>query len=436
MASTLISGLGVFTIGFLTFIIILLLSPLLPGIDGPYYALQVMWILRFGWLKYMDPPVTFYLMALATGLIGDVFIGIKFIVSIFTALATLSIYMFFRRFSVSSIAGLAAATVFVYNPFIYRLIGDFMKNAVALFFLLFGLYYLVAWNGGHHRNLIIVWIMFVLCGLTHILVFGVFVLYILFFSITLFLVGEVRRSIYLLTPLLLVFIVFVLAPFLTGGDIWKAFNILNKIFYGATFSPPPRVEWLLLGYGAAFASLLVGYGFYRGGETRYSSFFLINGIVCLLINFPLIPRNILFRTQLMTVVPLAFTVGGVASSPRLRVRELGGIIFIVILILSLSVHSMYGVRPSIPVGEYNELKSFIGSVDGDVGYVVPDVRLKYWVETLSDDVARRFDPTLLKNYDHLYLVTDFRSRFIPKKVRLVYEGVFIRVYEFGPPFSP
>ncbi|MCD6368851.1 MAG: hypothetical protein J7L38_03535, partial [Thermoproteales archaeon] len=46
--------------GFLIFLRAFNATPLLPGIDGPYYAVQVNWILKYGGLKYLDPPLTFY----------------------------------------------------------------------------------------------------------------------------------------------------------------------------------------------------------------------------------------------------------------------------------------------------------------------------------------------------------------------------------------
>lgn len=419
-----------FLLGFSIFSLSMMSSWLLPGIDGLYYAIQVSWLMNYGYLKYIDPPITFYLLTLTTYLTGDLFFGIKIGVSLFTALAVIPIYLFFRRIGRSIISGFVASLIFIVNPYIYRLIGDFMKNAVALGFLALGLYFLVDTDYGDLKHFFTVLAILILTGLTHILVFGVFILYILLLTFASLFTRNICRSAMYALLIPAIFSVFIMYPLLTGGDIWKAFSILYQILSSGTIRLAPKIDWFILSYGVVLASIIIGYEYYRRGDTLLASFFIINGLSCLLLNFPYIPSSILFRTQLMTVVPLVYTVGGLAVGVSNDLRASTSLLIIIILILSLSIPSIYGVRPSIPKEEYVELKSFIDSVYSGVIYLVPDVRLKYWVETLTNDVAKKLDPSLFSNYSIVFLIIDIRSRHIPKDMRPVYEGRFIKVFEF------
>ena len=51
-------------------------GPIMPGIDGPYYLIQVRSILETGLMIYDDPPLTFYLFALFSEFLGGVYNGV------------------------------------------------------------------------------------------------------------------------------------------------------------------------------------------------------------------------------------------------------------------------------------------------------------------------------------------------------------------------
>jgi len=52
-------------------------TPLLYGIDGPYYYIQVSHLLTEGFLKYSDPPLSFYILAAFSVMLKDVVSGVK-----------------------------------------------------------------------------------------------------------------------------------------------------------------------------------------------------------------------------------------------------------------------------------------------------------------------------------------------------------------------
>ncbi len=48
-------------------------SPLLYGIDGPYYYIQISSILNSGVPKYPDPPLSFYILTAFSIILGDIY---------------------------------------------------------------------------------------------------------------------------------------------------------------------------------------------------------------------------------------------------------------------------------------------------------------------------------------------------------------------------
>jgi len=417
-------------IGFIVFYLPMVSSSLLPGIDGPYYAVQVYSLIQYGYPKYLDPPITFYLFYLTSILSGDVFFGVKVGVSLFTALGVIPIYYLISKFFKSVYAAVTACIAFIFNPYIFRLIGDFMKNGVALVFLGAGIFFMFREKLSVYRRILLVMFFMLLTGLTHILVFIVFGLYLVLAAFFYTFNKQLREGVSLFMVVLLVLSLFIVFPLLTGNDIWKAFSIVNKILSSGIAFSRIRLDWVIFSLGIVFVSLVLGFYHLRQGDQGRAGFYFVNGLVCLIINFPLLPPNILFRTQLMTVVPLSYVLGGVVGRETVSLRRLASYLLLLVFLVSISIPSILSVRPSIPDGEYLELSRFVSGNVANSAFIVPDVRLKYWVETLTDNVFKKPDPTLFSDYDKVFLIVDVRSRFVPKDLLLVYDGKFIKVYEF------
>ncbi len=90
-------------------------TPLLYGIDGPYYYIQVSSILMNGHLKYLDPPLSFYILTAYSVLLNDIFAGIKVGTVITTLLATYAIY-YLVRYITSPAGGLIASLLYYSRP--------------------------------------------------------------------------------------------------------------------------------------------------------------------------------------------------------------------------------------------------------------------------------------------------------------------------------
>ncbi|RLF09324.1 MAG: hypothetical protein DRJ98_08300, partial [Thermoprotei archaeon] len=223
-------------------------TPLVPGIDGPYYVVQVRWLLTHGQMKYPDPPLAFYLMSVAALVLGDIFVAVEVTSALVTALAALPTYALIKRVTGSRIAALASALAISLNPFVVRLSSDFMKNSMGLLWLALFLYFNARYiDRGSKADLFGLIASLVLTALTHILDYGVALLYATLGF--LFARGEYRRraapgaAVALLSVLALV-----AAPFIVGGDIWKGFAFLEKLAEEADIGFI-RLDWLALSVG-------------------------------------------------------------------------------------------------------------------------------------------------------------------------------------------
>ena len=115
--------------------------PLLFGIDGPYYYVQVSSLLNSGSLKYPDPPLAFYILAFFSIIFNDIFIGVK-VGSIFIVLLALYTIYYLVKEITNPIGGLVACLFYAFSPALVRMSFDLIKNAMGLTFLSFTLLFL------------------------------------------------------------------------------------------------------------------------------------------------------------------------------------------------------------------------------------------------------------------------------------------------------
>ena len=203
----------------------MLSTPLLPGIDGPYYAVQVRWLVERGELKYADPPLAFLLLTAFYLVLGDLFLAVKLGSVLLTSLAVLPIYLLVKRLTSSRIAGIAAGLAFAINPFTLKLYSDFIKNSIGLLWLnLFLLFEIRYMQYSSRKNLVGLIVALVLTALTHILDYGVA----LFYAVSLFLLSipftrDIKKALPGAAIAFLSFAGLVAAPWVVGGDIRKGF---------------------------------------------------------------------------------------------------------------------------------------------------------------------------------------------------------------------
>jgi len=428
-------------VSYALFIRALSVTPLLPGIDGPYYAVQVRWLFEYGRLKYLDPPLTFYLMAILSTFTGDIFTGVKVTVALFTALTSIPLYVFFREVYDDRLGGMGATIAFALNFYTYRLLGDFMKNSIGLLWLCFYFYFLYKyWTKGDRSSFVFSSAFLILAALTHVLDYGVCVLFATLMPFTaLILRRESKRAFIAFAVCALTLLFFFTFPVLIGYDVFKGLWFVSEVSGTSSTpsgSPSPLflVEFLFRKGVAAWLSIVILLvlgleGVYRKDYHRGAFLLILAGIGAFL-NFPLLPRRWLFRFQLMSCIPIAFATGALVSRAKeLSVKMIIVMIFVALL-FSTNPFIDRGLRPSIPPGEYREIRAVIERFVEDrenVVLVVPDVRVKYWVETFADNVVKRpprdFTGRLLLMLEKRHL------RWVPPRARPVYIGKFIIVFD-------
>ena len=412
-------------------------NPLLFGIDGPYYYIQVRSILSTGYIKYPDPPLAFYILALFSLFTHDIILGIK-IGSVFIMLLSMFIVYFLVRNVYGELAGYGASLLYVFSPYLARLSVDFLKNSMGLLFLISTIFfYHKSIKNRNINDAIISSVFLILTGLTHILDFGTAFAIILIFFILSFNKEELR---YLLIPLLTGFLLIVLGFLynpVMGGDTSRILLLINDILYRriGTFNIFYSISIIFPVILGISGSILAS-----KSKIKYDrNLLLAFSILLILFNIPIYPYSHLFRLNLMTAILAPFVIGSLISSPKDLLYSV-----VVILILSSIFMSQFNIqmmnaRPSISLEEYNEIKYLISILPNNTSYIVPDVRLKYWVETFGVEVFRK--PYIISQSSNVVFIIEilpnihgfslkhnkpiFRP---PPNSKLIFKGRFIEAY--------
>ncbi len=359
-------------------------SPLLYGIDGPYYQVQVASILRSGSMLYDDPPLAFYTLAGFSILLGDVVSGIKVGSLLITLLGAFAIYYLVRETS-GEMGGMTAAVIYAFNPWMARMIMELMKNAMGLTFL--------SIRRGDLRLSILSSAFMVLTGLTHILDFGVALAILLLMAL---LHRGDGRSLRLLSPPILAALALLWLGFTTdlmGGDPYKGVALLQEMAGGSGGAGVRHARGVNLMILDALPPLLVAISglilsLGLGSTSSVRDTLLPSSVVLLALSFPLNPGNFLWRFVLMTAVLAPIIVGSALG--RVGNPGVASALFLIVmsLLLPLTISKVNAARPSIPVKEYGELRDLVQGLRDGYTLVVPSPRLLYWVQTLDPGAAR------------------------------------------------
>ncbi|RLI13150.1 hypothetical protein DRO35_01090 [Candidatus Bathyarchaeota archaeon] len=436
-----------FMIGFLFFLWIFARSSLIPGVDGPYYLIQVRSLLVKGRLVYGDPPLAFYLLALFTLLIGDVTLGIKVGVSLFCALSTLPMYLLVRRITGKTYTGYLAMLLVIFSAFYIRMMTDFIKNAIGIFFLLFFIYYIhnMAFTGHGSRDTLLALMFLLLTGLTHILDFSVAL-----FSLGLYLVMvilfNVNRKSFLKNScfIALILTIFVTAALTRLPFFFMDFNkILSFIwailvtpkrelalppFLPRPRAPPMPIKWTVLLTILVLGIILSAYEWRRRKKEQFI-FLSVSSIMGITFSLPFIPTQWLWRLLLMEFIPSAYILSYGLSLMKKRTHAVFAAVICLVFFGVEAVEMALNVRPTInPVG-YLDLKEMKTKIPKN-SVVIPfsDLRIVYWIQYIDEvDVAGpTLSPYLWKSHPHvLGLFRKGRLPFTIDDFKVIYVG---RIY--------
>lgn len=134
--------------------------PYLYGVDGAYYELQVLSILQTGQMWTGDNPFVFYYFTLLSLLTRNVTLAIKIGIVLFCALVPIPTYFIIKKLTRDDRAAIFSAFISVFNPLLFRMMGEFVKNAIGSFFLLCFIYFflLCCENKGDLKKTIVLYL--------------------------------------------------------------------------------------------------------------------------------------------------------------------------------------------------------------------------------------------------------------------------------------
>lgn len=424
---------SVFLLGFFFFLWVFLRNQLVPMIDCPYYLIQVRGILTTGGLIYGDPPLTFYLLALFSLISGDIMLGVKVGTAFLSALSLIPAYFLMKRVGRSIFAGTTAMLFVIFSAPYIRMLSDFIKNAVGVCWLFAFIYYLhdLAISGFKKSSLALATFFLILTGLTHILDFGVALLFLAFYALTVLIFNDNRRPfLKALSVIALATCVFVLiaAIFFSAlfTDFSKFFSFIGDLtalegdVSNSMPTPPPRPS-SAMSYVPSVASdpisaflfplgAILSFYAWRKKEKEVLLLLSVTTIVGFILCFPFIPTEWLIRLQLMIVVPTAIILScGISKIWSCKGKQL---VAFVLLIAVLSFYVMQTmntiavIRPTISEEGYLDLVEIKKYIPSNSTIAVYDYGIRYWVEYVDEvDVIHEnineLPPELWQSYSHV-----------------------------------
>ena len=467
---------SVFLLGFLYYMWIFFRSRLITGVDGPYYLIQVRELFRVGSLVYGDPPLTFYLLAFFSLLLGDIMLGVKVGVSFFCALSTIPVFFLMKRVGKGRLAGFFAMLLVVFSAPYIRMMTDFMKNAVGICWLLAFIYYLhdLAFSGLKKRSLAFATFFLVLTDLTHILDFGVALLFLAFYTVLATIFDVNRRSFLMSAGIMaLVVGVFVFLAAVFFGSLFTDFNKVLSFIYSLTSPqgigtqppqqpPPPRHPGhfprppfapaipfsidIVGGWGVILLILFFGasLSLYLWKKREKEAFLLLTittsmgSIMC----FPLIPNEWLGRFLLMMVVPTAIILSyGLSKMNEILNRNSKFNVSSVLVVVCLTFFVVQAgsiavnINPTITYVEYLDLVNMKSHIPPDSIIAVPH-GMYYWVQYIDEVDVGQLSPDLWQSYSHV-LGLFFKGNVPPVPFnQTIFVGNILILVELQPPPKP
>lgn len=423
---------AVFT--FAVILVLLVRYPMMYGIDGPYYIVQVRHLLRDGALKYPDPPLSFYMLAPFYLLFSDPNLGLKVGVAFYVAFTSIIFYLAVRGGS-DGWAASAAALLFVVSPYTLRLSMDFIKNTVGLLFVALFLFsvYVVKGRG---KAALIGGLSAVGAAATHVLDFGVLalmaVLILLYWII--FRRGSEEMvyssaSVTIVSALILGLSLFVL-PQLLGYDAEKLLAFLGNPVGGGKDSL--RKVGALEQYIPVFVVALAGliYSLWLGRRRRLAPAIFAASVLLMAMNLPALSSSWLFRFRLMNSITIPLIASAAVIEAERKTTKTLTLLLLLGFAAALTVPMIPAMRPSIPPQGYEELEEVSKIIPQGSTLVVPNTALRYWVEALLEDRYVILEKPPKPMTPNTYLILEAIRRAPKLPVKPIFDGEFIKVYPF------
>ena len=426
-----------FAIAFLIYFRILTRYPLVYGIDGPYYLIQIRSLIENGSLKYGDPPLVFLMFYLFSRIFEDLILGVKFGTALMVSLISFPLYKLLLKISGNRIASLSTTIIALFSPQIFRLMEDLLKNAVGCLFLLSFLYYLHKTIENGKRNDVLLAVLFlVLTGLTHILTLGMAILFLILYPIFYAILRREYKSV-----LKRIFPIIASLVLFTAIALTLFYNYFTDFFKGEAF-----IEDLISSEGASLMHILrapmnqiviavlvsgVILCIYNLYEKNCKPLLLTSLVVGSLLILPVIPGSWLWRFTLMEFIPVSLILGLKISSVGKKGTTIALAILFITIILFQSMPLVQNIKPTITMNDYKELKEIKAYIPENSAVLTSNPRIRYWIEYICKcDIIRKPNLELSLKYEHIFLLYDKQKPSpIPPKAIKVYVGSRFVLFE-------
>ncbi|MFP3949639.1 MAG: 6-pyruvoyl-tetrahydropterin synthase-related protein [Candidatus Micrarchaeia archaeon] len=124
----------VFIVSFLLKLYFATRYPLIAGMDAGYYVMHIQDVFTHGYPQVSDPPIAFYIGAFFAHLAGDLFLGFKVAISLFSAAICFPIYKIAKYITRDRAVAVFAGFLASFSTSNMFIMGDLFKNTIGLFF--------------------------------------------------------------------------------------------------------------------------------------------------------------------------------------------------------------------------------------------------------------------------------------------------------------
>lgn len=143
-------------------------GPLLPGLDGAYYWVQVRSLLDSSQLAFDDLPLVFWVQAAIAAVVNDIPLAVRISDAVLPALSAIPIYLMTKNSKQRLLPAVAILVVLLHPVQLYFFTGDFIKNEAIVPVLFCIGWILQKWDSASKRfSLGALGIAFLVLGLSH-----------------------------------------------------------------------------------------------------------------------------------------------------------------------------------------------------------------------------------------------------------------------------
>lgn len=460
-------------------------TELIPGTNGAYYLIQARSVAQTGNLAFSDSPLIFYLQGYFSIFVNlflgnldkNIIFSVKLLDSLLPALCALPLFLIAntwikdRRLLFVSFVAIAFCAFHFYG---FLLAGDLQKNALGLVFLLFFIHsFLLAFSNQKVRSFTFAGLFLVLCGLTHVAVFGVAVS-ILIFSLPLWILisGKIAYSkmkIGSVIEIIITILAFAAIVFFFQSKTNSLFSILSypvKLFKNpyiftmiSSASTPmgsiplPEIINILLNHAVIVVSIWVLTKNWKSTDVSTKTIVTSLILACLMLSSPLIGKAYAARFYILSYIPASVLLVYLIAFLNWQWKKAILVLTSIFIIFSIISTAKLESKPSISMDEHEDLIAFKSQLVGSTGKSIAVAKhgLEWWAGwTLGTAVTKEYyvSEDTFKSFANVYYFVGRASSIenqssqigqifpdvtVPDESQIVFEGKSLTIYKTKAP---